>query len=153
MAPPPPERSGRRLAADGLVVALLALAAIPAYLALGFAWRPTAIRLGCTLLVVAGGVRLRRSVVRSMEGQSLSPLDASPPPAPPPELDARYLRLREDLILSTRSRRYFDAILWPRLLELAGGRLAPPARRRWLPRWGVSPRALATLISNTEKVS
>ena len=39
---------------------------------------------------------------------------------PAPELDARFLALRDDVRYSIRSRRYFDVILWPRLVELGG---------------------------------
>jgi hypothetical protein len=149
--PSPLERSLRRLAAHGLFAALLVLAPIPAYLAMDPSWRAVAARLWCALIVVAGCLRLRRGVARSMEGGPSSALDTRPPVPPAPEADARFLRLREDLVLSGRSRRYFDAILWPRLLELAGGDLGRPAEQSRPLRRGPSLSALASLIAEIEK--
>ena len=130
------ERSPLGVAARGLLAVLLVLAAIPAYLGLPLLWRPVAVRLACALIVVAGCVRVVRRVRRSIDGYSPSALDAPPPPAPAPELDDRFLRMRDDLVFSARSRRYFDAILWPRLCRLAGAGLVPPAARRGIPRRG-----------------
>jgi hypothetical protein len=86
-----------------------------------------------------------------MEGGPPSALEARPPVPPAPEQDARFVRLREDLVLSGRSRRYFEAILWPRLLELAGGDLGRPAGPPRTLRRGPSLGALAGLIAEIEK--
>lgn len=144
------EGSTRRLVARGLLVMLLALVAIPVYLVLDPTWRPGAIRLACAVIVVVGCVRARRAVRRVIGERAPSALDAPPPPPPMPELDLRFLRVRDDVLSSTRSRRYFDQVLWPRLLDAAGGSLAPPADRRWIRRRGPSPSALAKLIDEVE---
>ena len=149
--PSHPERSSYRWVAQGLLVLLLVLAAIPGYLILTPSWRTLAVRLGCAMIVVAVCVRLTRRVRRSIEEQPVSALEAPPPPPPAPELDERFLRLRGDLIASTRSRRYFDAILWPRLLGLAGESLPQPAERRGLRRLGPSLSAVERLIAEAEK--
>jgi hypothetical protein len=143
------ERS-RRLLAHGILVVLLILAGIVAYLAMAPRWRAAGVRLGCTCLVVVGCVRARR-VVRRLADAHRSDLDA---PAPPPllrELDGAFRRLRDDLLFSVRSRQYFEAILWPRLLDLSGGRLSKPAvdpRRR---RRGPSFAELDRLITEAER--
>ena len=149
--PSPPERSLRRLATHGLFTALLVLAAIPAYLAMEPSWRAMAVRLWCVLVVVAACLRLRRGVAGSMEEGPSSALDARRPAFAAPEADARFLRLREDLVLSTRSRRYFEAILWPRLLELAGGDLGRPAESSRTLRRGPPLAALSRLVSEIEQ--
>jgi len=149
--PPPPERSAGRIIAHGFFAVLLILVAIPAYLGLSPSWRPAAVQAACALLVVAGCVRVVRVVRRSIGTAPPSPLDAPPAASPPPELDERFLRLRDDLVYGARSRRYFDAILWPRLLELAGTPLPRPAERRRLRRVGPSLRALERLVALAEK--
>jgi hypothetical protein len=149
--PPPVERSARRVTAQGLLAALLILAVIPAYLALDASWRPVAVRLGCAVIVVAGCVRLRRVARRSIERSASSVLDVPPPAPTDPDLDTRFLRARDDLVFSARSQRYFDAVLWPRLVELAGPELPRPAARAGIRRRGPSLRTLEGLIAEAEK--
>ena len=145
------ERSRRRLAGRAIVAALVVLAAMPAYLALSPPWQPIAVRLSCAVIVAAGCVRGLRLARRALEPEPLSPLDSPPPPAAVPELDVRFLALRDDVIHGTRSRRYFDRILWPRLSELAGTDLPRPAGRRDYRRRGPSMSALARLVTEIER--
>jgi len=145
------ERSPRRLAGRAIVAALVVLAAMPAYLALSPPWQPVAVRFACAAIVATGCVRVLRRARGAMEPEPVSPLDAPPPPAAVPELDQRFLALRDDVIYGTRSRRYFDAILWPRLSALAGTDLPRPAERRGLHRRGPSMSALARLVTEIER--
>lgn len=145
------ERSRRRLAGRAIVAALVVLAAMPAYLALSPPWQPVAVRLSCAAIVAAGCVRALRLARDAMEPEPISPLDAPPPRAAVPELDARFLALRDDVTYGTRSRRYFDAILWPRLSGLAGPDLPRPAERRGLRPRGPSMSALARLVTEIER--
>lgn len=150
--PQHPRRSRRHLVGAAVVVALVALAAMPAYLALGPSWRPVAVRLVCTAAVIAGCVRALRWARGAAAPSVVSPLDGHAPPVPGPELDARFLALRDDVIYGTRSRRYFDVILWPRLSELAGSEMPPrPADRRGIRRRGPSLRAIEELVAEIEK--
>jgi hypothetical protein len=145
-------RSPRRLAIQGVLVALLLLVAIPAYFVLEQAWRPLALRIAGAIVVITGCTRVTRRVRRSAEAGSPSALDARPPAPPDPELDGRFLRLRDDIVFSTRSRRYFEAGLWPRLLALAGPDLPrPPERRGLLRRVGPSLAALERLLAEVER--
>jgi hypothetical protein len=148
--PSRPERSRYRFAAPGLLAVLLVLAAIPAYLTLEPSWRSLAVRLACAVIVAVGCVRVIRGVRRSIEGSS-SALDAPPRVSSAWELDERFLRLRDELVFSTRSRRYFDTILWPRMLRLAGANLSPPAERPGTRRRGPSLSTLEHLVAEIEK--
>jgi len=148
--PPRDRRSRRPLVGAAVAATLVALAAMPAYLALAPSWRVVAVRLVCAAAVVAGCVRAVRWARDAVAADGGSLLDAPPPPAPGAELDARFLALRDDVRYSIRSRRYFDVILWPRLAELGGLGLTPPARRRRLRRRGPSIGELSRLVSDIE---
>jgi len=149
--PPRDERSPRRLAGRAILITIFVLAAIPLYLSLDSVWRPLIVRLACAVLVAMGCLRVLRGVGRAMETHTISPLDTPPPTPPPPELDSRFLRLRDELIFSTRSRRYFDAILWPRLCALAGTDLPQPPERRGVRRRGPALATLEDLIARIER--
>jgi hypothetical protein len=149
--PAPDERTALRLVARGFVTMVLVLVGIPSYLTLAPGWRPLAARLACSLVVAFFCVRIVRSVRGSMEGAAPSALDASPPRAQPPELDERFLRLRDELRFSARSRRYFETILWPQLRRLGGDDLpTPPERHGPLRRDGPSLGALERVVSTVE---
>jgi hypothetical protein len=145
-------RWGRRLAGRAIIGIVLALLALPIYLTTSPAWRPAAVRLACAIALVIGCARARRWARDAVATGVVSPFEAPPPPAPAVQLDAAFLRLRDDLVASTRSRRYFDVVLWPRLASLAGPRLELPhlARRRFLRRRGPSLRELEDLVAHIE---
>jgi hypothetical protein len=145
------DRSRRRLAASALLGALVVLAAIPAYLAVTPAWRGVALRGACALLVAAGCARAARWVRRARVAGPISPLDAPSIPAPPVALDERFLALWDDVRFGTRSRRYFDRILWPRLMALAGRPLPRPADRLGIGRRGPSLASLDAVIAEIER--
>lgn len=148
---PAAERLAVRFVARGFVTSVVILAAIPAYLTLAPSWRPLAARLACAALVVAGCPRIIRSVRSSLEEHPPSALDAPAAKAQAPELDERFLRLRDEIVFSTRSRHYFDSIFWPQLTKLAGVDLPRPPGRRGFRRDGPSLSALAGLITAVEK--
>jgi hypothetical protein len=152
MAMPAPARPlGPRLVARAIVVTLLVLAALPAYLTVAPTWRPTAARLACAVAVAVGCVRARRWVLGTVATYPRSVFDVPPPPPLEVTLDPRFLRLRDDLVASTRRRRYFDAVFWPRLVALGGPDLPRPAGRRLTRRRGPSLRVLAGLIAHVER--
>ena len=64
------------LVGGAVVVALVALAAMPAYLALSPSWRPVAVRLVCAAAVIAGCVRALRWARGAAAPSVVSPLDA-----------------------------------------------------------------------------
>ena len=148
---PSAERVALRLISRAFVTSVVILAAIPAYLTLAPSWRPLATRMACAALVVVGCARLIRSVRSSLEGHPPSALDAPAAKAQAPELDERFLRLRDELVFSTRSRHYFNSIFWPQLTKLAGADVPRPATRRGFRRDGPSLSALQGLITTVEK--
>jgi len=150
--PEPTRRWGHRLAGRAIVGIVLALAALPIYLTTSPAWRPVAVRLACAIALGIGCARARRWARDAVETGVVSPFEAPASPAPAVQLDAGFLRLRDDLVASTRSRRYFDVVLWPRLASLAGpGPALPrPARRRLLRRRGPTLRELEDLVARVE---
>jgi hypothetical protein len=148
--PPPDERRALRLVARGFVAALVLLIAIPSYLTLVPSWRPPAARLACALLVAFGCVRILRSVRGSREGHAPSSLDAPSPRPEPPALDERFLRLRDELRFSTRSRQYFETILWPQLGRLGGADLPRPPERRRVGRDGPALSELERVVAAIE---
>ena len=148
--PPPDERQALRLVARGFVAMVVILMAIPSYLTLAPAWRPLAARLACALLVAFFCVRIVRSVRGSVEGHAASALDAPAPRAQPPELDERFLRLRDELRFSTRNRKYFETILWPQLSHLGGADLPLPPERHGVRRDGPSLHALERIVAAVE---
>ena len=145
-------RFGRRLAGRAVIVALLALVVLPIYLTMSPAWRPTAVRLACVSVLVIGCAKARRWARDAVLADALSPFEAPPEPPAAVQLDPAFLRLRDDLVASTRSRRYFDVVLWPRLITLAGvGPALPyPPRRRVLGRRGPALRVLDDLVARVE---
>jgi len=145
------EASGPRLVARGLGAALVLLVAIPAYLTLAPWWRAVAVRLLCVTIVVAVGLRVVRAARRAIEASSGFALDAVTPAPAPSELDERFLRLRDEVVFSIRSRRYFDTVLWPRLQRLAGTDLAAPPAPRGHRRHGPPRDTLARLLAEIEE--
>jgi hypothetical protein len=145
------ERSPRRLAVQGLLVALGALAALPAYLAVDLSWRAAVVHGTGAVIASIGALRVLRGARRAIGGRPVSPLDVAPPAPPVPVLDAHFRRLRDDVTFSVRRRRHFDAILWPRLVTLAKATaLPPPARRGIIRRRGPSLATIESLIARIE---
>lgn len=156
--PPRPERHWARLAASyAAFVGLLVLIAIPIYVAIDSGMRPAVARLACAAFVGVAFVHLIRSIRRPLDDSPPSPLDRPPGVAPEPTLDPLLAKLCDEVRLSALSRRYFDAILWPRLGAFATRRrgadaaLEPPPRRPWLRRLGPTPATLAGLITAIER--
>lgn len=146
----PAERSPRRFVAQGLGALLFVLVAIPGYVAMERSWRPVALRLAGSAIVIAGCMRVVRGLRRAIEVPASFALDVPPPESPAPELDGRFLRLRDDVAFSARSQRYFESILWPRLKGLAGDDLSLPAASRGRRR-GPSFQTLESLIAAIER--
>jgi hypothetical protein len=134
-----------------LIAAVVALAAVPAYLALPASWRPVATRISCAAIAALGCLRALRWARSSIGAVPASALDSPPPTLPVPDLDWRFARLRDDVIWSSRSHRYFDVILWPRLVELGAPERSRPPSRRGLLRRGPSLRGLEAVVAEIER--
>ena len=147
---PAARHAGPRLLALAVGWSLLALAALPVYLTISPAWRPVAARLACAVVVAIGSFRARAWARAAVATAGLSLFEAPPEPVPGLTLDPRFLRLRDDLVASTRRRRYFDVVLWPRLSALEGPDLPPPAEPRGPIRRGPSLAAIERLVARIE---
>jgi hypothetical protein len=148
--PSPPERSRYRFAAYAFLAILAVLAIIPGYLRLDPEWRPFALRMAGALIVIIVCGRVIGSVRRALDEDHASALDTPAPPPRQPAVDERFVRVRDDVVFSAQSRRYFDAFLWPRLRALGGADLQPPPVRR-RSRRGPSLSALERLITQIER--
>jgi hypothetical protein len=141
-----------RLAAHAIPLGLLTLAVIPIYLSLDTTWQARFVRGGCALAATLASFRLLRRVRQAAADHPVSPADAPPTPPPPPAvLDEIFLRRRDELTYSVRSRRYFDAVLWPRLQGLAGRELSAPPRRPWFSRLGPTRSMIESLVAQIER--
>jgi len=132
-------------------MSVVVLAGVPLYFSLSPSWRPLLVRLGCAAVLAVACGRVLRRVGRATAPDGPSPFEAPLPPSPPPELDSRFLRLRDEVVFSARSRRYFDAILWPHLCGLAGTDLPRPPERKRIRRLGPSLATLEDLVARIER--
>lgn len=147
----PARRSVRHVLGRVALGLLLGLLALPAYLTVAPAWRLLAVRLACAIVVGIGCAQARRWARAATEPETWSPLDVPPPPPAEIQLDPGFRRLCDDVGASLRSRRYFDVVLWPRLLALAGPGLVPPPVRPILRRWGPSRWTIEALVTEIER--
>jgi hypothetical protein len=145
------ERLALRLAARGFVAVLIVLVAIPAYLTLAPSWRPVIARLACAGVLITVSLRVLRSVRTSLEDHTASTLDAPTARAQAADLDERFVRLRDEVVFSVRSRQYFEGILWPQLQRLGVTEPLPLTRRRALRRDGPSLATLGRLVASVEE--
>jgi hypothetical protein len=142
----------------GYALLLAIVAAVTSFLydTVAPANQPIAVRLAVALVVGVVLLHLRAHFRSDPRWEPPSAFeDALNAPAPPPKLNAAFVKLREEVVNGAASRSYFDKILWPRLAALARARgqeieMPPSADRRW-PDRGPSRRAIAALIERLER--
>jgi len=160
---PLPERRWLRLLAGYLVfVGCFALIVTPLYLYVEPSYRPLVIRLASAVVVGIALLHLRGIVRERIDTQSTSAFELALHRTPvQPRLAPLFLKLRDEVRFSTTSQKYFERVLWPRILELPVGgsrgrsSAAPPvmpAGRRLLRR-GPSLETLRNLIGRIEESS
>jgi hypothetical protein len=143
---PRAERARSRMVAVAVGAALVVLAALPGYLALDPKWRPWAVRAVCAVLVIAGCRRVIGGMRRALAEEPLSALDTAPRAPRAATVDERFVRARDDLVIGSRNRRYFDTFLAPRLRRSGGDDLPlPPPRGRRGPPMSALERVIATI--------
>ena len=95
--------------------------------------------------------RMRRAAELERNG-GVKP-DAPSATTPSATIAPRLLRLRDELKHSSRSRRYFEHVLWPELQRLAAARrgtLLSEPDSGWIPGRGPSLRALSAVVEQIE---
>ena len=159
--PPPPERRWPGIVAGYAIFAgLLCLAGTPAYYYAEPPAKPLVVRLVVGILLGVALVHIRGELRTRMRARSLSALEAARRvPTPEAELAPAFLKLRDELMYSRASQRYFTHILRPHLLALIAGRgekALPevPARPTWRRLLGRGPTTagLQTLITRMEEL-
>ena len=128
-------RADRPLAAVAVHCAILgvvvALAVLPLYVWAEPSWRPLVARLAAGLVLGVAILQIRRVLVERAEAGGSSALDAARfARGGEPGVPHHLVELVSDVRTARRSRRYFEAVMWPRLEALAGRALPPPPRRR-----------------------
>ncbi len=107
------------------------LVTVPVYVYVEPPWRPLVARLAAALVLGVALLQLRRALVERVAAAGASALDdARARGAPEPAVPHRFRDLTGDVRAALRSRRYFDEVLWPRLLAFTSEPPPrPPARR------------------------
>ena len=144
------ERSLARIAARcALLGAVVLLATVPVYVYVEPPWRALVARLASALVVVGALLQLRRALVDRLGPAGASALDeARGRRAPEPGVPHHFLDLVGDVRAARRSRRYFEEVLWPRLVALAAHPVARPPGR---PGRGPGLARLRAVIAVIEK--
>jgi hypothetical protein len=139
--------------------AVLAAIAAPFYLFAPPVAKPLVMRIAAACLVGIILIRLRIAVRQAAVADEPSPFDRAAKPVESTAVpDPFFMKLREELRVSTGSALYFEQYLWPRLRRLAARRgrtpheieTAQPANRRF-PRRGPSLQSLGRLIEGLER--
>jgi hypothetical protein len=140
---------------------ILVLAMTPVYFYAEPSHRPTVVRLGAALFLGVVLIHLRKLAREWLDAQPPSTFEAALHRAPPgPWLAPLYLKLRDEVRFSARSRAYFTHVLWPRIVRLRAlqvgqtlaATLVMPGGRRLLRR-GPSLASLRDLITEIEERS
>ncbi|MBM3533453.1 MAG: hypothetical protein FJX60_10510 [Alphaproteobacteria bacterium] len=152
----PVEEAARRSAAPRF----LALTVIAAALAFAFFpadQRPTILRVALASALVTAFFHVVGRLIEALRADAGSGFArALERPMMPVRLDTALTQLGDEVRHSRTSQRYFDKILWPRLLALAGRRgvraeaLAPPVTSDPLGMRGPSLKSLSDLVDRLE---
>jgi hypothetical protein len=149
------ERPWQGTAAGCLAWSLAVIAcAYPIYVSVADENQGLVIRLAAALIVGIVLLQIHNRVRSDLDGQQPSRFDLARETVPRSiNIDPHLKELCGDLQNSVKSRRYFERILWPRLVALAerhGSTLRLPPLR-WPAARGPSLGAIAELISSVER--
>jgi hypothetical protein len=131
MLPGPPERRWGAVAGRAVFVALVTLAAVPAYLAVSPDWRGAVVRVASAIVVAVVLFGVRRHLAEAVRAHDRPPVEeALAAPVAPPLVDRRLVELAGQVTTACRSASYFHRAFWPRLASLTPRAPAPPPTRR-----------------------
>jgi hypothetical protein len=134
--------------------ALAAAIAYPIYVSVGDAYQELVLRLAAAAILGIVILHIHSYIARGFEAEARSRFDlAREPMSREVKIDPHLLNLLGEVRHSVKSRRYFENILWPRLLALADRQqliLSRPALR-WPAARGPSLISIAKLISSIER--
>jgi len=155
---PPEIRWWRLLLGYLLFAGLLAVALTPLYFLVQPAHRAGVVRLGAALLAAIALIHLRRIAREAIEAQPASHFErALQPPLTEQHIAPLLLKLRDEVRISTTDQRYFEDILWSRILRILRGRAEGSTAAPEMPhghrffRRGPSLTALRDLIAQIEE--
>jgi hypothetical protein len=127
--------------------------AYPIYVSVGDAYQEVVVRLAAAAILGIVMLQIRSRLARGLEEEPRSRFDlAREPTSREVKVDPHLRELFGEVRNSVKSRRYFEHVLWPRLLALARRQaltLRPPALR-WPTTRGPSLISIAKLISTIE---
>jgi len=120
MPAPRPERRWPGITAGYAVfTTLLAIASTPIYRAVEPVQRSLVARVSAALLLGVVAIHLTTRARARIDAQPSSDFEVALEAVPSaPKLDSHFVELRDELAYSIRRFRYFDRVLWPRLLAL-----------------------------------
>lgn len=146
------DRPLARLAVRSAVLGgLVLLATVPVYVYAEPAWRGLVARLSSALVLGVVLLQARRALIERLQQGAGSPLDeARVRRRPEPGVPHHFRDLVSDVRAALRSRRYFEEVMWPRLVSFTSEALSRPATRRGR---GPSLASLRAVIRAIEKQS
>ena len=132
------------------LVVFVILCAVPVYVFVEPPWRGLVARLASALVLGVALLELRNTLAQKLARHEASALDGArvhrmTEPGVPP----RFLALAHEVRAAVRSRRYFEMVMWPRLLALSVRPLHRPPTRR--PGRGPSLASLDDVVTAIEK--
>lgn len=143
------------LAGGGALGAVLVAGLLLIELLVDAPFRNTATRLVAAAVLTVVALRVRTLVRLGLAGQPRSSFDAGEPVSGPGADRPRFQQFHDEIRFSATSQRYFEHVLWPRLVTLVEARTGEPAH--WLPKLpgrsfgrGPSLDALGRLIASIE---
>jgi hypothetical protein len=161
MPRPPERRRWHGVAGYALFLVCVCIGLAPVYVYVEATYRAAVVRAGAVLVLWVALTRLRRAVRRHTEGQPPSAFEgALNRSLIEPHMAPIFVKLRDEVRVSTSDQEYFENTLWLRMQRMIArrdrpaGRVGPamPSGRRWLRR-GPSLAALRDLITRMEEPS
>jgi hypothetical protein len=140
---------GRVAVRSATLGAVVLFVSVPVYVYVEPSWRAVVARVACAFVLGVALLQFRRAFLDRLADRGASALDAARGRLEPePGVPHHFHDLASDVRTALRSRRYFDKVLWPRLIALTPRPLLRPAAR---PGRGPSLASLRRVIAAIER--